>query len=588
MTVNVAVRDSRGTPLEIAALVRLYSMAENYNVQAPTQEGSTAVFRRVVQGEYEVEVKCAGFKPKTEQVSVMGFGGDFNTFIYIERENEAGLTHRAPTGIVMSPKLLNEIQKGLEAMRKREYETARTHFLKATQLGPTSSDAAYLLGTAELSLKHTAEARREFEEALRLEASHERALLALGEMQLNAGETREAIGTLERAYLVNGASWRTHLLLALAYARAGEFPEAEKHAERAAVLAKENGAYALFLLGEIENAEGKREEARSTWQEVSQRFPDSPMAAQAKEKLARIGSRQQEGPAESTAALPQAALPVTLPAAVIETAWAPPDIDSKEYAVAPNAGCKANELLAQGRHRMRTQIGNFEKFVATERIEHQEIDRNGVPGPVRAREFSYLAFVHKLEDGSIYVEESRNGGSDLAGFPTSLATRGLNSLGVLALQPTPQNGLTFQCEGVATLRGQTAWLIRFEEKKNPELSIREWRKGGTTYEIRVKGRLWVSTASYDLIRIETDLQEPIAALELNRDHIVVDYGPVTFEAGKTKLWLPWSAEVYMELHGRRYHHRHFLTDYLFFAVDTVHRLGKPAGAPPDGATPLPE
>ncbi len=60
-----------------------------------------------------------------------------------------------------------------------------------------------------------------------------------------------------------------------------------------------------------------------------------------------------------------------------------------------------------------------------------------------------------------------------------------------------------------------------------------------------------------LLRVETDLIAPVEKLELSRDHLTVDYGPVSFQNGAAKLWLPWTAEMYMELHGKRYHHKHF-------------------------------
>ena len=45
------------------------------------------------------------------------------------------------------------------------------------------------------------------------------------------------------------------------------------------------------------------------------------------------------------------------------------------------------------------------------------------------------------------------------------------------------------------------------------------------------------------------------------------------------LWLPWSAEMYLELHGKRYHHRHVLSDYLLFGVDTENRIAAPKKIP---------
>ena len=90
--------------------------------------------------------------------------------------------------------------------------------------------------------------------------------------------------------------------------------------------------------------------------------------------------------------------------------------------------------------------------------------------------------------------------------------------------------------------------------------------------------MWVAANSYDLLHIETDLREPIPQLELDRDHLIIDYGPVKFDHGKTSLWLPWYAELYMQVHGKRYHHRHTLTNYALFSVDTNHQIDAPKDA----------
>ncbi|HKS73709.1 MAG TPA: hypothetical protein VJQ82_10975, partial [Terriglobales bacterium] len=82
----------------------------------------------------------------------------------------------------------------------------------------------------------------------------------------------------------------------------------------------------------------------------------------------------------------------------------------------------------------------------------------------------------------------------------------------------------------------------------------------------------------DLLHLETDLREPIRKLQLTKDHLAIDYGSVSFENGKVKMWLPWKAEMYMEVHGRRYHHEHTLTNYQLFTVDTMEKLGKPKTA----------
>jgi Flp pilus assembly protein TadD len=583
MTVNINVRDSRGLPLDVPAVVRLRSTVENYDVRSPTREASTAVFTRVMQGEYDIDIECAGYKPTTEHIQVMGFGGDFNTFIYLQREGEQSLSV-PPSGISMSPKLQGEIERGLDSMRKHQYDAAHSHFLKATRLSPNSSDAAYLLGTAQLGLQHTDLARTQFETALRLEPTHERALLALGEIQLQSGETTAAITTLEKAFLVNGAGWRTHLLLAIAYAKSQQFSNAETHAQRAAVLAGHRAAYPNYLLGEIQYAQGRESDARATWQHLVAQFPDDPVASRAKQRLNAPAKPPWPPSSANNASIPaelplSAAPSVVIPFA-IEHPWAPPDVDATEHLLASAAPCQLDDVLARASFRLNSQLANLEKFTATERIEHQQIDRYGNPGPARSRDFSYIIFVHSLPPKSFYLEESRDGSGDISDFPTSLATRGLVGLGVAVLQPLYRDQLSFACEGLTNIRGQAAWQVHFRENDGSDVSIREWRKNGTLYGVPVKGRFWLSAASFDLLRIETDLTAPVATLELSRDHLSVDYGPVSFGKSKTTLWLPWSAEMFMEVHNRRFHHKHFLSDYMLFSVDTNHRIASVPPTPP--------
>jgi hypothetical protein len=60
---------------------------------------------------------------------------------------------------------------------------------------------------------------------------------------------------------------------------------------------------------------------------------------------------------------------------------------------------------------------------------------------------------------------------------------------------------------------------------------------------------------------------------------LIDYGPVNFEHTGTTLWLPWNAEMFMELRGKRYHHTHTLRNYMLFSVDLGGTVGNPAEVP---------
>jgi tetratricopeptide (TPR) repeat protein len=580
VTLIVNLRDSSGTPLDAPGIVNLHGGAQYSNRVATTTDATAAVFQGVTEGEYDAEAKCVGYVTTVEHFSLSALGSTQQVYIYMPRESEVKSDAPKPGGTVMSPKLQAEIDKGIDALRKHQFESARAHFAKGAQMAPGNPDVAYFLGLAEVGLQHTDLAFQAFQHALSVNPSHQRALLALGELQLKTGDPAPAIPTLEKAFQINGADWHTHFLLASAYAKAGRFSEAEPHAQRAASLAGEKGAAPYLLLGEVQQKEGKIQEARQAWQKLVDTFPKDPAAAEARADLAALLAPPRAAPEMQLASLPIHNLPSLELAPPSEQPWAPPDTDSLEYPVEQDPPCELTEVLSQAQRRLHSQLRNFEKFTATEHIEHQEIDRYGLPGAPRSRDFSYIVFVHPYRDNSFFLEEKRTAPGRDDNFPSAIATTGLNNLGVAVLQPAEKANLNFRCEGLAHVRGRSAWQIRFEEKAGTKESIRDWRRNGQLYPIPIKGRIWVSCASFDILRIQTDLRAPVEAIGLTRDHLTVDYGPVRFRSADTSLWLPWNAEMFMELRGHRYHHSHSLSDYMLFEVDTSNKISKPKDAPP--------
>ncbi len=588
-TVTVSVRSSNGTPLDAPAFVKLFSNSMTFNMTSPTQEGSTARFLNVPAGDYNVEVSAPGYRTTTDRVSVFG-GGSYPIFVYVVTEAEAASGAKAPRGTVMSPKLLAEIDKGLQAMKRQVYEEALQHFTRAEKLAPANPDVLYLSGTAEYALKHDDLARLKYEKALSIAPAHEKALLALGEMQIQAGEFTAAVATLEKAFRANGAGWRSHFLLAAAYLGSKNYQEAQTHAERAVELAKGQPEAAQVLLGRILEARGDLSGARKVFSEVISRNQAGLAALQAKERLKELDAAAARAKAKAEEAAPAkpvvvlAELPLLPPPAVDRT-WAPPDIDAVEYPLAPGVACSTGDVLARAQKRALGDLGNFEKFAATEHIVHQEVDSQGVPGDPRAKDFWYLVFVHHTSRGGSYLDETRDGGQNLEEFPTSLATTGLVGLGVSILDPDHAKEFNYTCQGLSSWRGQAAWEMRFEQRTDQEARVRLWKRDNKLYALPLKGRLWISASSYDLMHLETDLREPVELLQLVRDHLAIDYGPVSAQNTKTSLWLPWSAEMFMEVRGHRYHHQHTLTNYVFFSVDTKNKVSNPPGEGPAPDTP---
>ena len=596
VTVVVNVREMGGGPLEGGAFVKLTSDFKGLHLTSSTHDAGAATFPSVSSGDYQIEVSSSGYKTHTESAAVMAGPSSYNVYIYLQPESAAGDASAPSSGTRMTPKLQSEIDKAAEKMRKQQFDEAQKHFEKAAKMAPGNPDVQYMWGMLEYYQQHYDLARTKLETAISINPRHERAMVSLGEIQLRQKQSAQAVQTLEKAFLVNGADWRMHYLLAFAYADEKNFAKAETHAQRAADLGgKAHGAQARILLGRILTSDRKLADARNTFNSVIRDFPADPLATKDAQAGLVAVDKAAEPPATSLVPASASALntsPRTSASLSVENSstaslnpaptppmslrpWAPPDIDAKEYVVAPDVPCSLETVLQRTQMRTMKQIANFEKFMATEHIEHQEIDAYGNPGQIRSKDFTYLVFIRKRKDGSLSLEEERDGGENLSEFPTSLASRGLVGLGVFLFDPEYQDDVTYRCEGLSEWRGQAAWEIRFEQKREVESRLMTWRNNRGLFPVALKGRAWISSTTYDVIHLETDLRDPMAELELDRDHLAVDYGPVNFNHGQTSLWLPWYAEMYLQLHNKRYHHRHMLTNYALFSVDTDNQIRAP-------------
>jgi Flp pilus assembly protein TadD len=572
--VEIRVRGPHGDPLHFPAMVRLYSLTSGYNVTSSTLGAYTAHFYAVLTGDYEVEVTSTGYSKTTEHLSLAGSSVPISVDIYLQPLSEDTHGAELPGGVVMTPQLRSQVLKGIQALDKKQFELARQILSKASQKAPGNPDIIYFLGIAELGLFHPDLARDDFQRAISLNPKHQLALVSLGECELRNNGPAEAVVYLEKAVALGTTDWRPHFELAFAYSKVNRLTEAETEALLAVSIAKTNGTCATFLLAQIQFSKGERAAAQRSLQSLIANFPSDPIASQAKTMLARSENDGQKADALANPDLPLIA-PDSVLGSITERPWAPPDIDGPARDSLPEANCATAPILDGAFHRAKSELLDFEKFTATEHIEHQEVDRYGFSGPAKTRDFSYVVSVHHLGDGAFYLEEFRLGGNDVSAFPTSLASVGLIGLGLSVLQPATREHFQYSCEGRTTLRGQSAWQLRFEQKRDTKAGdVRVWRRNGKIYDIPIKGRIWISSHTFAVLRVETDLRESITELELSKDHLLVDYGPVNFPAQNVHLWLPLHVDMYMLLHGKRYHHRHYFNDYLLFNVDTTPAIGK--------------
>ncbi|MGA2419967.1 MAG: tetratricopeptide repeat protein, partial [Candidatus Acidiferrum sp.] len=433
--VYVSVREASGLQLQTPALVKLNCPLTGVHLSRQAKDdGPIAQFLTVPSGDCRVEVEA---------------GGPQNA--------------------------IKEIDKGMAAMQKKKNDDAMKHLTKAAQLSPTNPDVAYLLGMLSLDRRDFLSAGQHFQSAITYAPNHQRALVGLGYVQVDTNQWSTAVQTLEKALQIDGNSSRAHLLLANAYLQLQNFPKAQEHAQRAEEFGAEYAAPARTLLGEVLAAEGNSQGAKVEFEGVLRDFPKAPSAEVAHENLEHLG--QPSGNAPTTAVgsgvigVPNAALLPSMEAAKV-TAWAPPNVDTAAPGVASDVACSADELVQRTGLSTNHQLESLEKFLATEHIQHEEVNAKGEVSQIRDKSFQYLVFVQHEKDGLVFLDERRDGGTKTDEFPTSLATVGLVSLGVDVFQPGFAKALDFKCEGLGQWRGKAAWIVYFQQKPGVKSYLR--------------------------------------------------------------------------------------------------------------------
>ena len=101
------------------------------------------------------------------------------------------------------------------------------------------------------------------------------------------------------------------------------------------------------------------------------------------------------------------------------------------------------------------------------------------------------------------------------------------------------------------------------------------RVGGALYLPRFKGRACITTDSYNVMRIETDLISPVPQIDLQLEHLVIGYAPVQFQKRPIQLWLPENASLYIDYRGHRYQRVHSFSQFQLFSVDTDEKRNEP-------------
>jgi hypothetical protein len=239
--------------------------------------------------------------------------------------------------------------------------------------------------------------------------------------------------------------------------------------------------------------------------------------------------------------------------------------------------CPTDQVLQIAGDQVQQFIRSLEEFTALETVEHYNIDKSGNRKERDVRKFPYVVIVTHDPMGWFGLEEFRNGSTDKDQFPAHIATTGLPAV-VLVFHPEYAVDFEFSCEGLVRYRDHEFWQMHFAQRKDRPVRIESYVVNGASYSVYLQGRAWIEPGKGQVVRLESELEKPVPEIQLWQQNQKIDYIGVRFTSINQEVWLPHTAEVYVERHGRRFYRRHSFEDFRLFNVDTAQNVKSPKGS----------
>jgi tetratricopeptide (TPR) repeat protein len=555
----VSIDNDKKLSMDRQSVVKIHDLKRDITTWQTTDRESKITFCNIDFGDYEIEVSAVGYLTEQRNWHLAGTVQERKLEIALRKDPTAVDLGAADSAI--PPGARKDARRAADYLKSANFKEAQKRLERAYRLAPESAQVNFLFGFLYVELKDYEKAESYLSRATTIDPRRAQALILLGRVQLQREHNDDARKTLEKAVDDDPGSWMAHNLLADADLRHKDYEKAREQAQVAIDENKNGGSAALLVLGQALANTGKDKEGIEALNKFIYANPDNPTVPQVKALIARIQDRDLRGQTSQADDLALASSAPSIP----ESAWGPPGVDDLKPSVAPGVTCPAQQVIEAAGMRVKQLVDNIQKFAAVEDMVHEKLDKNGNPITKETRKFNYVASITEETPGYLSTNEYRNLRYGVADLPDHIVTTGFVTL-ALIFHPDMRDNFAMTCEGLGDWHGQPAWLVHFRQRDDKPNRFADYVLGNERYPMKLKGRAWIAADNLQIVRIESDLVSPLPQLAVQ--HQIAEYGPVHFQSKQLDLWLPQSADIFLEMNRHRYHRRHSFDHYMLFAVNS--------------------
>jgi hypothetical protein len=253
--------------------------------------------------------------------------------------------------------------------------------------------------------------------------------------------------------------------------------------------------------------------------------------------------------------------------------WAPPSVSARLSTITAVPPCDVAKVLQGAGVHAEELTTNLQNFSAEEHIQYEMLDQSGMVERRDDSVFDY-AFAFEQHGGARSSQEYRTPTKGNHNFDASRQDTGQVALALIFL-PNMQPDYEMSCEGLDRWKGQLAWVIHFQQRKDKPRRTLHFHSEVGLYSAMLKGRAWISMENTQVLRLDTTLMQDIPDLNIKSGTISVEYAPVQIQSRNLQLWLPERIEAYWQVSSHRVILYHTFSNFKLFAVDTQQNIGKP-------------
>jgi hypothetical protein len=231
----------------------------------------------------------------------------------------------------------------------------------------------------------------------------------------------------------------------------------------------------------------------------------------------------------------------------------------------------------------------FEKLpntVSLEKIHQEKLNRKGQSAGSLNQQFRYLCLIPSGPWGP-QTDEYRADSTGHVAYPQGLLENFMLTAGFVAapliFHPTYQPGSEFRLLGRQKAKGRDAYVVVFAQEPKKSRMCGSFRVGSISRETFYQGVAWIDTATYQILRLRTELLTPLPVVKLQTEITDIEFNEVHFSRIPEGFWLPAQVTVTIEWEGQHLRNRHAYSDFVVFNVESMQKIARPKGAPPESA-----